>query len=338
MFPFRRKKEEEQDSPKTLKIEKIGRKKKQPPKPWGKNERLLILLLLGGTTLISAFLAGSARKWKLPGLPKLALPSINLEGTYVFENDNKPEENFDAIKNEFNSKVGSLSGVYGFYVIRLNSGLPYGIDEKRSFQAASLIKLPVMLTLFIESEKGDINLDSTYTLNEADKIPGAGSLYYKKPGTVITYRELAKLMGKESDNTAFGILRKVLGDEKIEGTIKTVGVKNTSLKENKTTPYDIGTLFKNIYEAKVISKESRDQILDFLTLTLYEDYLPKGVPEGIRVAHKYGREVHVLNDAGIVFAQEPFVLVLMSDGVVEREAETVFPELAGLIWDFESKD
>ena len=55
------------------------KRKKEPVKPWGKKERLLILIIFLGTVLTSVFLAVSSRDYKLPGWPRLnfSLPSFN---------------------------------------------------------------------------------------------------------------------------------------------------------------------------------------------------------------------------------------------------------------------
>ena len=110
----------------------------------------------------------------------------------------------------------------------------------------------------------------------------------------------------------------------------------TSLEKNQTTPSDIGLYFKKLYEGELVSEESKNEILTFLTNTIFEDWLVKGIPE-VRVAHKYGREQGVVNDAGIVFAQQPFVLVIMTDGVKLSEADLIFPELAHLVYQAETR-
>ncbi len=50
------------------------------------------------------------------------------------------------------------------------------------------------------------------------------------------------------------------------------------------------------------------------------------------MAHKYGRELNVISDAGIVFTEKPFVLVIMSQGIIESEANLVIPEIASLVF------
>jgi hypothetical protein len=48
--------------------------------------------------------------------------------------------------------------------------------------------------------------------------------------------------------------------------------------------------------------------------------------------------VHVVNDAGIVFSEPPFVLVVLSDGVVEAEADKFIPEAAARIFEIETSN
>lgn len=318
------------------------KRRKEPPKPWGKKERLLILSIILVTILLPTFLALSAREWKLPGLPRFSFemptfsfPSFGNETIVIEGNLQNDVQSVEKIKSEFKSAVKPLSGVYGLYVIRLGDGFAYGINEKEIFQAASLIKLPVIVTLYREAESGDIDIDTRYTLKASDKVGGAGVLQNKSVGTVLTYRELAFLMGSQSDNTAFNIVRRILGDENIEETIKTIGMNKTSLKENETTPYDIGVFFQKLFKGGIISEDSTSEILESLTNTIYEEHLVAGIPRDVRVAHKYGREVHVVNDAGIVFADKPFVVVIMSKGVVEKEADEIFPELSEIVFGFE---
>lgn len=316
------------------------KRRKEPVKPWGRRERIFILSTLAGTIFLSGVLALTARNFKLPGLPRLAIPELPRLGWNFFEGETivigqkKQEgENMKKIDEAFKEKTKNLSGVYALYVIRLSDGSTYGVNENEVMQAASLIKLPTFTTLYMEAEKGKLDLDKKYTLKNSDKRTGSGSLAGKPAGTVFTYRELAELMGKQSDNTAFNIIRSLLGDKKIEEVTHEIGMGDTSLKENETAPRDIGTFFQKLWQADFVSKKDRDEILEYLTDTIYEDWIPTGIPDDVRVAHKYGRELHVVNDAGIVFSKEPFVLVLMTEGVIEKEANKIIPELAKIVYD-----
>lgn len=311
------------------------RKRKEPPKPWGRKERSWVLGVLLFTVLIASFLALSARDWKLPHLPQLSfsLPKLS-SGTIIIEGGKADRESAEVAKNNFKDLTSSLSGIYALDIVRLDNNFEYGVNEGKVMQAASLIKLPVLATLYQEAEKGTIDLDAKYTLKNSDKREGSGSLINKPAGTQITYRELARLMGKESDNTAFNIVRNLFGDDKINKVIAEIGMKGTSLKENETTPSDIALFFKKLWGGEITNNSDKEEILSYLTDTIYESWIVAGIPE-VRVAHKYGRETHVINDVGIVMTDKPFVLVLMSQGIIETEGDRVIPQLAKVIYNIE---
>ncbi len=307
----------------------------QENKPWRKQERFLVFGALILTAAPAMLLALWARSWKIGGLPALKLPKLSWEETFIIEG-NMPA------KSELESKLSQIthaySGIYGVYVYELKNDSRWGLNKERKFQAASLIKLPVMFASYSQAENGSFDLDAIYNLKEEDKLTGAGTLHTKPAGSKYTYRELLGLMGKESDNTAFNVLRKKLGEAVINQFIGQAGMTNTSLETNTTTPQDMGILFRKLYEGRLVSVKSRDEILEFLTDTNYEDWLVNGVPEGVRVAHKFGREIHVINDAGIVFAPNPYVVVLMTEGIVESEADVALVELSRFIYESVSQD
>jgi len=333
----RRKKETDFDEEEgVIKIRK--RKKNKPPKPWGKKERLLVFSVFIVTVLMAAFLSLGSRSWKLPGLSRIEIPKIKLfssETVVIGPGKSKTDEQYEnekEIKDVFDKLTDDLTGVYSYYIVDLKNNYEFGSRDKTVMQAASLIKLPVFTTLYQEAEKGNIDLDSIYTLKNSDKVGGSGSLSSKAEGIEITYRKLAEYMGKQSDNTAFNILKNLLGKEKVQSVTYQIGMDDTSLAENETTAFDVGIFFEKLYDGEIVNDQSKNEIIGFLTDTIYEDWISKGIPN-VRVAHKYGREINVTNDAGIVFSKNPFVLVILSEGIIYKESDEVIPEIAKMVFE-----
>jgi beta-lactamase class A len=54
------------------------------------------------------------------------------------------------------------------------------------------------------------------------------------------------------------------------------------------------------------------------------DRIPAGLPPGLRVAHKTGEITAIRHDAAIVFAAQPFVLVILARGASSPEAGSAF--------------
>jgi len=306
--------------------DKLKKKRKKRPPPKGGRWSIVIAFFLTLGIIAAFYLqAEFPLFWQ-----KLTSPLIisNLS----------QEEKFDPspVLSEVENLTKNLRGNYGLYVFRLESKKEYGLHQKEIFPAASLMKLPVLITLYQKAEAGEIDLATKYILKEKDKKTGAGILQSKEAGSSYTYRELAELMGQYSDNTAFAVIRGVLTDEEIEKTIADLGMKNTSLEDFETTPEDMGIFFQKLYQGNILKDKNRDEILSFLTETAFEDWIPQGIPEEISVSHKIGQDLGTFSDAGLVFGSHPFVLVIMSKNAREKEADEVMPEITKRMWVFEN--
>ena len=299
-------------------------RKKQPPK--GGRWSIVIFFLLTLLAIASVYL-----KTNLPVFwQKITAPLIisNKQANLRFE--------ATSVLDQIQSLTKDLRGKYGVYVYELDDKNQYGVYQNEKFPAASLMKLPVMLLFYQELEEGKIDPEAKYTLKENDKVLGAGILQGKSVGTVYTYRQLVEYLGQYSDNTAFKVMRQILGDEKIQQTIDDLGMTKTSLEDFETSPTDIGLFFQKLYQGKIITTENRLELLDFLTKTAYEDWLPAGVSKKIKVAHKIGRDTGTFSDAGIVFADKPYIIVIMSKEARETEANEVLPKISQAVFDFEN--
>ena len=299
-------------------------RKKQPPK----GGRWTIIVFFGLTLLAITLVC---LKTNLPVFwQKLTAPLV------ITGNQSRVKFEASPVLNQIKDLTKDLRGKYGIYVYQLESKNQYGLYQNEKFPAASLMKLPVMLCFYQEVEKENLNPETKYILKEEDKVLGAGILQGKAAGPTYTYRQLVEFMGQYSDNTAFKVMREILGDDKIQQAIDNLGMSQTSLKEFKTTPVDIGLFFQKLYQGKIINTENRNELLAFLTETAYENWLPVGVSKKTKVVHKIGRDTGTFSDAGIVFADRPYVIVIMSKEAREIEANKVLPKISQVVFDFES--
>ena len=148
MVVLRKQKEKEE---KNISLESRKRRKKKP-EPWGRRERLLVFYVLVATITLSAFLAVSARSWKLPGFPKITFPSFKGETIIIEADKEKDREKVQEVVRKFKDETRKLSGVYSLSVVHLESGFAYGVNEEETFEPASLNKLPVMAAMYMEAE------------------------------------------------------------------------------------------------------------------------------------------------------------------------------------------
>ncbi len=334
---------QEKQEEKNLKVKKIKdlkpenkRRRKEPIRPWKTLDRVIIFFLIVFTFGLSLYFSARSRGLLVNNPFALKLPKIDLSVKRTVEIGKRNEKNISVrAVEEFIKHTDPLQGEYGLFVYVLdgNDSYEFGVREKEMFQAASLIKLPVMAGMYIEEERQNLDLKTLYKLKKEDKAEGSGSLYYKPAGYELSYRELIRLMGKESDNTAFNICVKILGEERVNEIINDIGMVDTSVDTNETTPYDVGLFFRKLWEGKLLNNKNTTELLSYLTDTKYENHLPAGLPSKIKIAHKYGRETGVVNDAGIVYADNPYIVVIMSKDADLDEADKAFAELSKIVYD-----
>jgi len=239
--------------------------------------------------------------------------------------------------------INGLSGDYGVFVEKLTKGesqsddeMGFGINEGKIFSAASVVKLPILIVYYQAVDEGRLDPEDIYVLKEKDRFEyGTGSMQNQPEGTEYTYREVAGLMANQSDNMAAQIMIGWLGGQtKIDRIIRSWGFKNISVKENEVTSKEMGELLKQLYEGKLISTKSREELFGNLIDTVNEDRITAGVPTGVEVMHKFGSEEEIVNDCGIVYGDDPYVICLLSTEVNDGQAQEILPKISRVVWEW----
>lgn len=214
------------------------------------------------------------------------------------------------------------AGQYGVYVLDLNNNTKMGINESQKLTAASVAKLPLLIAYYQAVDKGKVDPETVYVLEEKDRLVyGTGSMQNSPAGTEFSYQEVADLTANQSDNMGAQLLQKFL---------------KTTIPE-EMTPEEAGKLWVDLYQNKLISSSSKEKLFNSLTNTIDEDRIPAGVPEGVKVIHKFGSEAGVVNDCGIVEAKNPYVICVMSTDVNDGEAEELLPKISRVVWEWLGK-
>ena len=320
------------------------KKRKEPPKPWGKKERIIVLSFFLITTFLAAGMFLFSHNYKIPGLPRISIGEIDFRNPFGEEtiqigqkqNISQDDPKADEAISYFNDQIKPLAGLYAFKVVRLGDKTNYGVSVDDKIQGASILKLPLMVFVYKLSEEGKINLDTKYSLKEEDKIKGSGILSDQPNGTEVTYRKMVEYMGKNSDRTAYKIMKDIAGDKVYKQFVKDIGMNNTDVDTGMTTSSDISLVFSKLYDGQLINQKNKDELIGYIQNTIYEDWITAGVPSGIKVAHKFGQDVGVLVDGGIVYADKPYIIVLMGEGITQKEANILFPKISRKIYNIES--
>jgi beta-lactamase class A len=219
-----------------------------------------------------------------------------------------------------------LDGVLGVAILDLTTGQKYLLHADEVLPTASSIKIAVLAELYRQAQQGKIKLGDLYTLQSSDLVSGSGIAGALTPGvTRLTIRDVAALMISVSDNSATNIIIDRIGIENVNALLDSLGLAHTRLRrkmmdvkaaaegrENISTPREMVQLLEILYRGKVLNKQMTDDFFALLSVHK-ESYIPRELPEDVRVANKPGELEGVRNDSGIVFtANRPFAISVMT--------------------------
>jgi len=91
------------------------------------------------------------------------------------------------------------------------------------FTLASVVKLPLMLTLLRLSARGALDLNERVSLRDADRVAGSGILHLLDAGASLSLRDLLRLTMVVSDNTATDLLFARVPPEEVERAMHGLG-------------------------------------------------------------------------------------------------------------------
>ena len=160
--------------------------------------------------------------------------------------------------------------------------------------------------------------------------------------TRITLRDLATMMVAVSDNSATNVLIDRVGMENVNALMDSLGLTHTRLRrkmmdlkaagegrENISTPAEMMALLEGLYRGKILNKEMTDDFFKMLS-THKGSFIPRDLPEGLKIANKPGELEGVRNDSGVVFVENrPYVICVMTTYLRhERDGEETISKIS----------
>ena len=197
-------------------------------------------------------------------------------------------------------------GGVGIYVRHLPTGAGVTIGADTVFPTASLIKVPILLALYDQVERGVLDLDARVpypdTLNyryvEATDVVG-----YMTPGDTLPLSELAFLMLTVSDNVAsLWIQALVGGGAAVNEWLAAHGFRDTRVNSRtpgreearsrygwgQTTPREMAEALVMIREGRAVSPRADEQMYRLLTKSYWGEFGLSQLPPTVQAASKQG--------------------------------------------------
>jgi beta-lactamase class A len=255
-------------------------------------------------------------------------------------------EDMQSLKSEITSLIeskknsGEITSA-SVFVKRMNDSHWISINNSEGYNPGSLIKVPVMMTYLREAEKTPSLMQRKFELSPNTKVPH--QTFNEEtivPGKSYTVKELLCSMIAKSDNYATLLLNQNLNIDAFKNLFADVGLQKPDVTSRSftVTAADYSKFLRVLYNATYITDEDADYALSLLTQCSFKDGLMKGIPDGIKVSHKFGEwgeivpgGLHQLHESGIVyFDNDPYLITIMTKGNDVKLLPQVIAEISKL--------
>lgn len=202
--------------------------------------------------------------------------------------------------------VRGFHGEVGVYVRHLPTGATAAIGADSIFPTASMIKVPLLLTLYDRVERGELDLASVQhrpaTLQYQD-VESTDVVGYMATGDSLPLSELTFLMLTVSDNVAsLWIQALVGGGTAVNQWLAGHGFRDTRVNSRtpgreearsrygwgQTTPREIASALVMIREGRAVSPRASESMYRMLTNSYWKDEAISQIPPTVQVASKQG--------------------------------------------------
>lgn len=218
--------------------------------------------------------------------------------------------------------MADVDGEWSIVLDDLQTDEVFTFAAEQTHYAASVIKLPIMATVFALAEKGELRLHDQLTMHREDLVGGAGVLQHLTPGTSYAIYDLVTLMIIQSDNTATNLLIDYVGVEHIQQTMEQIGMNDSSFYNklmtvpveltgyNMITAGDIAHFLRQVASGEIVSYDACERMIAIMKKQQIH-YVTENFPNQAdtiigrqanwEIASKTGSVTRVRHDVGILY-------------------------------------
>jgi len=241
------------------------------------------------------------------------------------------------LRSALDSIAQAHHGVVGYAVQDVDGGVRLSRRGDETFPTASLIKVPVLVTVYDLVAQHKLSLDDRLTVLRIDKVPGSGQLQFLHDGAEVTVHDAAWLMSTISDNTATNLLLDRIIIRRVWDKMETLGLHHTKVHSKTflrsssvamdssvkyglgvTTPNEMARLFELLARGQAVSPAADSAMLAILEHN-EDNQLLQRFAGGVRAAHKTGATDAVRTECALFYlASRVVACVLTKENVDQR--------------------
>lgn len=244
--------------------------------------------------------------------------------------------NFTSLRDDLTDYVSTQSSQIGLYFEYIPTGNSIGINSTTPFIYASLLKIPLVMTIYDKIEKGELSFDEKHPITQEMIDPNFGDLWEEGVGKEISIQEAIEQTLTVSDNTAAEFLRSLLTTEEFTNIFPFLDIPVYLYKDQPgVSPKNYTSVLRSLYYSSFLPEASSEDLLKILSTSAYADGIRSPIPPNIRIAHKMGirGEYDQLSDCGIIYLPDrPYFLCIMAQEEDQKKAEEIISTLSSKIY------
>ena len=246
-------------------------------------------------------------------------------------------------------------GVVGYTVHDIDTGERLELRGDETFPTASLIKVPILVTVYDLVDKGQLALDDPITLLKIDKVPGSGLLQFMHDRSIYTVHDAAWLMITISDNTATNLLLDRIIIRRVWDKMEQLGLPHTKVHSKSflrnssvamdssvkyglgvTTPNEMARLYELLATGKAVSPAADSAMLDIMAHNADAEKMERYVV-GLEVPHKTGETDQVRTECSLFPLQSRVVACVLTKEnqdqrwLIDNEAQVMMARMGEAI-------
>lgn len=254
------------------------------------------------------------------------------------ELDNMSDE-LKEIIDSVNSLFNESDDYFSFLYKDIYTGFTVSYNEEAPIFTASSIKAPAMIYLYEMASDGKIDLSEELTYTSGYYSDGSGVLKTKDFDTKYDVETLISYAIIESDNAAYAMLMNRYGRSNILNFWKSKGTKSIFTYDSiwgVTSAKDASLYMQELYDFYLENDEYGDKLMSYFKNATWKILTNKDGE--FNTANKGGWSSSAFHDVAIVFEENPYILVVMSNTGEDYSAYTyLFNSASKLAGELHSK-
>jgi hypothetical protein len=234
-----------------------------------------------------------------------------------------------------------------YYVRILNNGSTFWYNEKTKFIPASLVKLPLGISVMRQVDALDLEKHIIVSTSAKDTLQWNVTKDTIKSWKSYTIFTLLSEMLIHSDNNAAITLLAYLNSEKTLQTYERFGLWLVDFTTDNSVSISVksyASFFRALYNSSYLTREWSEQILSLLSKSSFDLGIRAPIPDTVTIANKFwvrslpNGEKHI-HDCGIIYnPSSPYLLCVMTQWKDEKGQLQAIQDISKMVYqDISSK-